>query len=77
MSDIAESMVAASICWDMENVTTISWDHLASETKKDKILSVLLNVLTTCSDDEVEIDPCLRDYAKYFDSLYVSDGVIL
>lgn len=77
MSDISESMVAASISRDMETVTTISWDRLASETQKDNILRTLLNALTTRSDDELEINPCLRDYEKYVDSLYVSDGVIL
>ncbi|KAK3790486.1 hypothetical protein RRG08_015955 [Elysia crispata] len=77
VTDMSESMIASSICREVEDITVISWERIAAETQKDSTLSALLNILQSPKDEEQEVKPELSEYAEYLDSLYVSDDVIL
>ena len=70
-----EEHILAGICRDVEDVSTISWDLIAAETMKDEILTLLIHSLNT--QMEGSSVPKLSEYGKYYDSLYVHDGVIL
>ena len=75
VEDISESMIATAICREMGELVAISWECLATETRKDQILSTLYNALTN-DEDWTEIQS-IEEYSKYFESLYISEGVIL
>ena len=77
VTDMSESMIASSICREVEDITAISWERIAAETQKDSTLSALLNILQSPKDEEQEVKPELSEYAEYLDSLYVSGDVIL
>lgn len=74
LEDYAEHMVAASICRDLESISTISWPLLARETQQDPILSDLMCAIGSGS---MQDQPSCKEYARYKDSLYSTDGVIL
>lgn len=72
IADVTETMVAASICRDMEDITSISWDLIAQETKKE--FEELLNAIVNNSWPN---NTLCNEYTRYKDSLYITDGVIL
>eukprot|EP00745_Piridium_sociabile_P016047 TRINITY_DN23877_c0_g1_i16.p1 TRINITY_DN23877_c0_g1~~TRINITY_DN23877_c0_g1_i16.p1 ORF type:complete len:1035 (+),score=142.70 TRINITY_DN23877_c0_g1_i16:69-3173(+) len=74
LEDYAESMVAASICRDIASVSTISWPLLARETQRDPILSDLMCAI---GDGSMQDRPSCKEYVRYKDFLYSTDGVIL
>lgn len=76
-ADMSESMIASSISREVEDITAVSWDRIASETRKDSVLSALFSFLSSPNGHGQEIKPELSEYSGYLDSLYVSDGIIL
>lgn len=74
VEDFSESCIAASVTREAEQVTTIPWSLLASETQKDPVLSDLLCAIS----EEFKHDyPSVSSYMRYRDSLYITNGVIL
>ena len=74
VADQAESLIAAAISSDTEEITSLSWELLAKETMKDPVLSLLM----TAIDEEFTKEyPQLSEYMRYKDHVYVSDGVLL
>ena len=74
VADQSECAMAAAISNETKSITTVSWDLLADETRKDRTLSRLIMAIEEgFTRDHVEIS----DYIRYRDSLYISGGVIL
>ena len=69
-----EHVMMASISREAELFTAISWSNLAIETSKDASLSSLMKAIL---DGSLAERSNLSQFAKYKDSLYVYDGVIL
>ena len=74
---MSESMIASSICKEVEDITAISWERTVAETQKDSTLSALLNTLKSPKDEEQEFKPELSEYTEYLNSLYVAGDKIL
>ena len=73
-ADQSENLMAAAISHEAESITTVSWDLLAEETNKDKILSTLMMAVDEGFAGEYED---ISEYTRYRESLYITDGVIL
>ena len=73
-ADQSENLMAAAISHEAESITTVSWDLLAEETNKDKILSTLMLAVDERFAGEYED---ISEYTRYHESLYITDGVIL
>ncbi len=72
--DQEEFLISAAISNEAQDITSISWDLLASETKKDQTLSRLIMAIYS------NFQGCtvgIEDYIKYKESLYVTNGVVL
>ena len=74
--DISESMIATAMSNELREITSISWERLASETLKDPQLASLLNALTKSEETWID-NPNLKEYARYAHVVYVADNVIL
>jgi hypothetical protein len=74
LGDHSETLIAAAISREAEDITTIPWSLLAQETTKDPALSVLL---TAISEEFAHDYPSISAYMRYRDSLYINDGVVL
>ena len=72
--DQTEQTIIAAISREVEDMTTISWELIAEETRKDKILSKLIAAI---DDSFTGNEPSIAEYQRYQDSLYVNDGVVL
>ena len=75
--EISESMISSSICRELEDKTTISWECIASETGKDQTMSSLIKALSDPYRDQWKETPLFHEYGKYFDTLYILEGVIM
>ena len=74
IGDCSEQLINAAISQEVIDITTVSWAKLAEETVKDKVLSKLrVAIEDGFSNNCAEIS----EYARYRDSLYITDGVIL
>ena len=72
--DQEEFLISAAISNEAQDITSISWDLLASETEKDQTLSKLIMAINS------NFQGCtvgIEDYIKYKESLYVTNGVVL
>ena len=74
--DISERMIAAAVSREIKQGTTIPWARLVTETTKDKQLLTLLHLLTT-NNETWKDRTDLYKFARYSDSLYESDGVVM
>ena len=74
--DVTESMIATAMSKELGEITSISWERLASETLKDPQLASLLDALTRETDTWTG-NPNLKEYARYAEALYVTNNVIL
>ena len=74
VADLSEVIITAAISRETEEVTSISWSRLAEETMKDHTLATLMTAIQEGFCGEY---PSLSAYARYRDSLYVTDGVVL
>ena len=72
--DELESIIAAAISKDVESITTISWELIAEETRKDE---TLLNVIKAIQNGFTNNDPTITEYQRYHESLYINDGVVM
>ena len=73
-ADQSERLMMAAISSEAESITTVSWELLAEETRKDRTLSTLRMAIQegfSQAYDEV------ADFVRYRDSLYISEDVIL
>ena len=68
-----EEHIVAAICRDVSDVTTISWENIASETAKDSSLSPLLCHIMD-NNSSVEIN---KEFKKYIEGMYACDGVLM
>ena len=67
---------AADMNRELEDIATISWDRLSAEISKDRQLSLLIDALAT-DLRSWKNNPDLDEYARYSESLYTSDGVVM
>ena len=74
--DVNEIMIAAAMTRELEDITATSWDQIAAETARDQQLSRLMKCLSAESESWKESQE-LREFARYSEALYISDGVIL
>ena len=75
--DVNEIMIAEAMSRELENVTATSWGQIATETLKDPQLSTLMKSLSANSDSWKENQELRdREYARYSEDLYTSDGSI-
>ena len=74
LADHSEHLMMAAISSETEDITTVSWELIAEETGKDKILSTLKRAIeegfTRNYDD-------IADFMRYKESLYLTEGIIL
>ena len=73
-ADQSEHLMIAAISSEAESITTVSWELLAEETRKDKTLSVLMMAI---QEGFSGIYDEIGDFVRYRDSLYISEDVIL
>ena len=71
--DHEEASIVAGICRDVTDISTISWESLATETANDETLSMLVLYLSGHLNDP---NIC-AEYSKYIDYFYVHEGVIM
>ena len=64
----------AAISSEAESITSVSWELLAEETHKDKILKVLMRAIQEGFAGTYE---GISDFMRYRDSLYITEDVIL
>ena len=69
-----EDRIIAAIQSDFERSITISWSCVSEETRRDPALCKLKRALNEGFSSR---DPDIAPYARYIDSLYVDDDVIL
>ena len=74
VADQSEHLMLAAISNEAESITTVSWELLAEETRKDKMLSALFMAI---QDEFSGTYDDLAEFIRYRDSLYISEGVIL
>ena len=74
--DVSEIMIAAALNRELEEGTTISWARLKAETRRDNQLTSVIDALDT-NRESWKNSPELTEYARYSESLYESDGVVL
>ena len=75
---MAEPIIAAAIRRDAECLTSITWEHLSAETKKDPDMSTLLEIIRHgFPDDSRQLPHTVALYWQYRHGLYESDGVIV
>lgn len=73
-NDREEKLLAATLSHETECITSISWELLAIETRKSKILSKVITALSKSFQGD---NDGLSEYIRYRNSLYITDGVIL
>ena len=74
VSDQSELLIAAAISNEAEEITSLSWEVLAEETRKDPVLSLLVTAIQEGFRQE---QPQLSEYTRYKECLYETDGVVL
>ena len=74
VGDIKEQVLEANICSNFKDVTTLTWDKIASASAGDKTTSELIKAVKEEFRGEY---PLCTDYLKYKDSLYLQDGVTM
>ena len=62
IADQAESLIAAAISSDTEEITSLSWELIANETMKDPVLSLLI---TAIEEEFSKEYPQLFEYMRY------------
>ena len=72
-----ECVIAAAIRNDAEKLTSITWDHLASETLKDANLASVHEAVLAGFPEVFRTNPITSPYWQYRDSLHITDGVIV
>ena len=72
--DLSEHLMIAAISSEAESITSVSWELLAEETHKDKILKVLMRAIQEGFAGTYE---GISDFMRYRDSLYITEDVIL
>ena len=75
LADQSEHLMMAAIGSEAESIMTVSWDLLAEETSKDRILKILKTAIEEGFSRNLGVD--IADYTRYRDSLYITEGVIL
>ena len=76
--DQAEVAITSAIRSEAVNLTTLSWERIASETLADPIMHKLLSAITDGFPDKYRAnnDAIVAAFWIYRESLYISDGVI-
>ena len=69
-----EALINAAISSEAQEITTVSWDMIAKETKSDSNLSKLIKAI---NEGFRYSYPEIHEYTKYKDSLYVQNGVAM
>ena len=73
--NFSEYILAVSMHNDIRENTSILWERVAEETKRDPQLALLLDALTKSEDWTG--NPKLKEFTRYADSLYEADDVVL
>ena len=67
-----------SSAWNESGIDKISWQMVKMATNSDPDLSAVRNMLENEESFDVkDCPPAIKQFARYWDSLYVQDGVIL
>ena len=69
-----EQFMIAAINKELEETMTITWDQLTAATLNDSTFSKLLDIIEKGIESR---DPCISQYTRYLDALYINEGVIM
>ncbi len=73
--DEIEELMNAAITQELQDTIAITWEQVAAATKADPVMSILLEHLEIgCEQD---FKPCLSQFVRYQEALYVCDGVVM
>ena len=75
--DKREAFIAAAIRRDTETVTSLTWDHLKSETSKDIGFQDLLHAIRQGFQEDSRSINTVATYWRYRHNLYEMDGVVV
>lgn len=77
MEHMLESVIAADIQFDTQKLTSITWNHLVTETLKDTYLTVLIEAIQNGFSDVYRTNPSTSSYWQYRQNLHITNGVII
>ena len=72
-----ESMVAPAIRNSAEKLTSITWEHLTTETCDDADLVILQNAIQEGFLELYRTNPSTSSYWQYLNGLHMTDGVVI
>ena len=74
VEDVYEQINIVSICSNLADVTTLTWNQVVAETSNDKVLSELL---TAIEEEFGGSYPLCNSFVRYKDSLYNENGAVI